>query len=63
MKSVNADGASVFDSITISKHDNNHLLRSKLSEEETMSPIEEDMLVVATESSERVPFVTIEGES
>jgi hypothetical protein len=51
MKSVNANGASVFDNIIISKHVNNHLLRSKLSEEETMLPIEEDMLVVATGSS------------
>jgi hypothetical protein len=61
-RSVNADGASVSDSITFSEHENSHLLRSRLSEEETLVPVEEDMSAVADESSERVTFVTAEGE-
>ncbi|CAM6047643.1 unnamed protein product [Sphagnum compactum] len=60
MRSVNADGASVSDSITFSEHENSHLLRSRLSEEETLVPVEEDMPAVADGSSERVTFVTAE---
>jgi hypothetical protein len=61
-RSVNADGANVSDSITFSEHENSQLLRSRLSEEETLVPVEEDMSAVADGSSERVTFVTAEGE-